>query len=33
MNVNMVVAWMKVLDRYKCADLENNAISDREPGQ
>ena len=31
MNLNMMVAWMKVLDN--CADLKNNAISDIEPMQ
>ena len=29
MNVNMLVAWMKVLDSY-CIHLQNNATSDRE---
>ena len=32
MNVNMLVDWMKELDR-SCTDLENNAISDRSPMQ
>ena len=30
MNVNVLVAWMKVLDG-NCTDLKNNPISDREP--
>ena len=31
-NINMLVTWMKVLDKNR-AYLRNNAISDREPIQ